>query len=108
MERATKLMVAGAACAFVALKVVLLSPAWPLLLPMSAAVFLAGASLAFFDRRAVFGVLVFLYLFPALIALLHGPYHLDYDVLWLSGLVGVMAPDAFRTPWRIPSPWRAP
>jgi hypothetical protein len=108
MERATKLIVVGAACAFVALKVTLMSPAWARLLPMSAAFFVAGAVLALFDRRIVRVVLVFLYLFPALISLLHGPYHLDYDVLWLSALVGVIAPDAFRTPWHIPSRWRAP
>jgi len=108
MERVTKLLVIGSACAFVALKVALLSYGWPRLLPMSAGAFVCGAVLATVDRRAIRLVLVFLYVFPALIALLHGPYHVDYDVLWLSALLGVLAPDAFRTPWHLPARWRAP
>lgn len=108
MERASKLIVAGAACAFVALKVALVSSAWPRLLPLSAGAFAACAAIALLDRRVVRGVLVFLYVYPALITLFHGPYHFDYDVIWVSALLGVVAPDAFRTTWHIPSPWRAP
>ena len=99
---------AGSACAFVALKVARLSPAWPWLLPLAAGAFLLGAALAAADRRAVRLPLVFLYIAPALVAVLHGPYHPDYDVLWMTGLLGVLAPDAFRTSWHIPAPWRAP
>jgi hypothetical protein len=108
MDRASKLIAIASACALVALKVALLAPGWPLLLWMSAGFFAGSAVVAVFDRRIVRLVLVFLYIFPALIGVLHGLYHINADVIWMSALLGVIAPDAFRTRWHVPAPWRAP
>src|SRR5262245_409848 len=108
MDRATKLIAIASACALVALKVALLAPGWPLLLWMSAGFFVAGAVVASFDRRIVRVVLLFLYIFPALIGLLHGVYHTNADVIWMSAPLGVMVPDGFRTTWHVASRWRAP
>ena len=108
MDRATKLIAIASTCALVALKVALLAPGWPPLLWMSAGFFVGGAVLASFDRRIVGVVLLFLYIFPALIGLLHGIYHINADVIWMSALLGVMAPDAFSTRWHVPARWRTP
>jgi hypothetical protein len=108
MDRATKLIAIASTCALVALKVALLAPGWPPLLWMSAGFFVGGAVLASFDRRFVGVVLLFLYIFPALVGLLHGIYHINADVIWMSALLGVMAPDAFRSRWHVPARWRAP
>jgi hypothetical protein len=106
MDRGTKLIAIASACGLVALKVMLLAPGWPLLLWMSASFFAAGAVIASFDRRIVRVVLLSLYIFPALIGLLHGIYHINADVIWMSALLGVIAPDGFRSGWRVPARWR--
>jgi hypothetical protein len=108
MDRATKLIAIASTCALVALKVALLAPGWLPLLWMSAGFFVGGAVIASFDRRIVRVVLLFLYIFPALIGLLHGIYHINADVIWMSALLGVIAPDGFRSRWHVPARWRAP
>src|SRR5262245_38931107 len=108
MDRATKLTVAGVTCGCVALKVLLLRSQWPAVPWLAGGLFVLFAILASIDRRAVRGVLVLLYIYPALISFVRGFYHSDYDVLWMSGLLGVMAPSVFRTPWHLPSRWRIP
>lgn len=108
MDRATKLIAIASACSLVAVKVALLAPGWPPLLWMSAGFFAAGAVIASFDRRVVGLVLLFLYIFPALIGLLHGIYHINADVIWMSALLGVIAPDGFRSGWHVPARWRGP
>ena len=51
-------------------------------------------------------VLALTYVFPALIRMTHGPYHVSYDVVWMSALLGAIMPDALRTRWHVPARWR--
>lgn len=108
MERATKLLVVVWTCVALAADAWLLRHPWPAL-PLLAAGALVGAALATaLDRRAVGIVLVFAYVFPALIAIAHGTFHVDFTVIWLAALLGAMLPDALRTEWHLPVGWRAP
>ena len=108
MERATKLLVVVWTCVALAADAWLLRHPWPAL-PLLTAGALAGAAVATaIDRRAVGIVLIFTYVFPALIAITHGTFHVDFTVIWLAALLGAMLPDAVRTGWHLPVRWRGP
>jgi hypothetical protein len=106
MERATKLFLIGWACAAIALEAWLLRGGWRSLPMLTLAAFAAGVLLALWDRRTVGLILLFAYVFPAIIRLGHGQYHVNYGILWASALLGAVAPDGVRTPWHIPGRWR--
>jgi hypothetical protein len=106
MERATKLLVIGWACAALAADV-WLSRAWPGMPVATTLLFGVSAALTAFDRRAVGLVLVFAYVFPALIRLSLGAYAVQFSLLWLAPLLGAMVPDGLRTRWHIPARFRA-
>jgi O-antigen ligase len=106
MERATKVFLIGWACAAIAVEAWLLRGGWRGLPMLTLGAFAAGALLAMWDRRAVGLVLVFAYVFPAIIRIGHGQYHVSYGILWASALVGAVAPDGLRTSWHIPTRWR--
>jgi hypothetical protein len=104
--RGTKLAVVLWACAAVAAQAWLLGRAWAPL-PQLALLIVAGtAALAWFDRRAVALVLVFAYVFPALIWFASGLRPVSFGILWMAGLLGAMLPDALRTSWHVPTRWR--
>lgn len=107
-ERATKLFVVIWACLAVATQVWLLRRAWPGLPVLAVLAFGGAAAVAWFDRRTVAFVLVFAYVFPALIWVAHGERHITFGILWMAGLFGAMLPDGIRTSWHIPARWRAP
>jgi len=107
MDRATKLAVLGWVCAAVALQT-WLTPGWRELELLTAAAFVVAALLTAFKPGLVAAVLVFTYVFPALIRLSQGTYHVSYDVLWMSALLGAITPQTVRTPWHLPGRWRAP
>ena len=48
------------------------------------------------------------YLFPVLIFMVTGLYHVHFSVVWLGGVLGVIAPDGLRRGWHLPQRWRAP
>ena len=108
MERLTKIVVLSWACAALACDIWLLSSSWPSLPLLACVVAAALAAISAFDRRVVGLVIAFAYVSPALIRILHGgaPYA-PYAALWMSALVGAMMPQAIRTSWHIPAPWRA-
>jgi hypothetical protein len=108
MERATKLLVLGWACTVLAAQVWLVRRGWPDLVTLAACAFVAAAALSAFDRRAVGAVLALAYVFPALMRIFHGRYHVYFGVLWMAALLGAMAPDGVRKPWQIPTRWRGP
>jgi hypothetical protein len=108
MERATKLLVVACTAAALAMEVWVLAPSWPSLATLTFGAFAATAVLTAVDRRAVAVVLVFAYVYPALIATFHGIYHIDYDVIWMGALLGAIVPDSARTPWHFPAHWRGP
>lgn len=94
---------AGAA---VAMQAWLLSGAWPRFWVWVLLFALGAAGATAWNRRAVSLVLVFAYVFPLLIRLLHGRYHAYFALLWLAPLFGAMLPQALRTPWQVPARWR--
>lgn len=107
MDRATKLLVVGWACA------ALFAQAWLLqssgaLPQVAAAVFLASFALTAWDERAIAVVLAFTYVFPAVIWLFLGTYHVYFAVVWMAALLGGIAPASVRSHWNIPAVWRAP
>lgn len=108
MDRATKLFVVLCACLGIAGELWLVRSAWPQVIPATIVAAAAAAAATSLDRRMVSAVLVFAYLFPALIKVVHGQYHGSYEVLWAGALLGAMAPDAMRTPWHVPAGWRPP
>ena len=60
-----------------------------------------------FDRRAIALVLVFAYVFPAVIRLTLGSYAVQFSLLWLAPLLGAVVPDGLRSRWHIPARFRA-
>lgn len=105
MDRATKLIVVGWACAALAAEVWLLRGAW--WLPLFAfSAFALAAVFAAVDRRAIAFVLALTYVCPALIYLYAGRHFALDDAVWMAGLLGALAPAAVRTGWHIPGPWR--
>ena len=107
MDRTTKLAVYGWACAAVGLQT-WLTPGWGELEVLTAGAFVAAAALTAYKPGLVAVVLVFTYIFPALIRINQGTYHVSYDVLWMSALLGAIAPRTLLTPWHLPGRWRAP
>ena len=108
MDRATKLFVTLWACAAMAAQLWLVPALWPGYRTYAVVAFAAASALTSVNRRAIGLVLVAAYVYPVLIHLRGGRYHVDYDVLWLAALAGAIVPDALRTRWRVPSAWRAP
>jgi hypothetical protein len=106
MERATKLLVLAWVLAALAAKAWLMAGDWPALPALVALFTLGAAALVAIDRRGIAAVLVFTSIYPAVIYLTHGRYHLDYTELWLGPLVGAMLPDALRSSWHVPLRWR--
>lgn len=105
VERTTKLILLGWAYVAAVFEVWMLR-SWSLLPAIAAGVGVAAFICAAIDRRAIAIVLTVTYLFPALIKLFHGNYHAHFAILWLVALLGAIAPDASRTSWHIPTPWR--
>ena len=108
MERATKLLVVAWVLVALMLKAWLLRGDWPNLPVYVAVLTIASAALVAFDPRAVAAVLVFTCIYPALIYVGRGRYHVDLTEIWLGPLIGAMLPDALRSSWHIPLRWRRP
>jgi O-antigen ligase/polysaccharide polymerase Wzy-like membrane protein len=108
MDRATKLIVFGWACAALAFEVHLVAAIWDQLFFFSVAVFTIALVCCAFDPRCVAGVLVFTYIFPVLIRAGIDGYASQFDVLVMAGVLGAIAPAALRTNWHLPARWRAP
>ena len=107
MERSTKLIVFGWAALALGAEIILLARTSSAVLPVAALLGLLALALAAYDRRGVAVVLAFAYIFPAVIYAVRGSYHVFFGVLWMSALFGAMVPDGVRTPWHIPTRWRA-
>ena len=107
VDRISKLLLLGWLCT------ALLVDAWlipgGLNLHWVVAVFVATAALltSRFPSTVSFIVLPAC-LFPGLIRVLYGGYHVSYDLLWLGLLVGALLPGAVRSAWHIPTVWRVP
>ncbi len=106
--RASKRLVYAWVLGAMAVETVLMAPGWPSLRWWTGGAFIAAVVLALATRRAVSAVLVFAYLFPVVLYGLSGQTQVQFDVLWMAALVGALLPDAARTGWRFPRPWRTP
>jgi hypothetical protein len=104
MERATKLLVVAWAAAALAAELWLLR-GWGLTW-LAAGAFGGALILVAIDRRAIGAVLVFTYIFPAVIRLIRGFYVGQFSAIWMAMLLGALIVDALRTPWHVPVRWR--
>ena len=71
------------------------------------ALLVAFAAASAWDRRAVAPVAAAPYVFPLVLYLAIGEYHVHYMAAWLAAMLGVVLPDALRRPWHVPSRWAA-
>jgi hypothetical protein len=108
MNRATKLLVAVWACAAIATDIWLVPSLWPGFKTDAVVAFVLAAALTAINRRSIGLILILAYVYPVLIFLNGGWYHVDFDIIWLAALAGAIMPDALRTGWRVPPIWRAP
>src|SRR5204862_31608 len=76
------------ACAAVAVQAWLLSGSWPGFWLLALLCVIGAAAAAALDRRLVGAVLIFAYVFPLLIRIVHGRYHAYYGLLWMAALLG--------------------
>ena len=83
------------------------TPGWPHLPLVAALVAAVSLALGFLDPRLIAIVLVISYSFPVLIRSYFGgsPYAPN-EIVWITALVGVLLPSAWRTSWHIPLRWR--
>jgi O-Antigen ligase len=106
--RALKLLACAWVLAAIAVETVLMAPGWRALPAWTLGTFAAGLVAALATRRAVSAVLVLVYVFPVVLYRLSGQAQVQFDVVWMAALVGAILPDAARTDWRFPRPWRTP
>ena len=109
MDYATKLIVLLSVATAILLEAFLSARAWPNQLPLTIAAFFVAAlsSLALADLSAAI-VLVFIFLMPALLLVLHGDFSVYYGTIWLAALLGAIVPASVRHGWRFPARWKAP
>ena len=108
MDRISKRLVVSWAVLALLAECWFVSGGWPAVAWAGPLLLLAAALAATVDRRVVAPVLAVAYLVPILIFEAHGRYHVNYSVVWLAGLLGVVLPDALRRGWQLPQQWRVP
>src|SRR6185503_18765706 len=109
MERAAKLVTLASMMAAVLIESSFASYGWPALRPLTIAAFAITACIAWTaaDLAAAL-VLVFAYIFPAVMILAHGRFYAEYGVVWMAAMLGAIAPRSAWSPWAVPTPWKAP
>jgi len=107
VDRGSKLLVTGWAVVALLIECYYASPGWDALRWIGPAVLVGGAVAATFDPRVVACVAAMPYVFPALLWITAGRYHVHYTTAWLAGVLGVMLPDAIASEWHVPRPWKA-
>ena len=109
MEHATKLIVIVSMAGAIALETFVTARIWPALLPLTIGAFVVVALLSLaYDELCASIVLVFAYLMPALILVLHGKLLLYYGHVWSAALLGAIAPRSLRSGWAAPRQWKVP
>ena len=109
MERATKLVTFLSMVLAVGAASWLASAGWPAVWPLTLAVFVATASIAWLtDERAAALALLFAYVFPAIIILTHGRFSAEYGVVWMAAILAAIGPRTVRSGWAVPFRWKAP
>jgi hypothetical protein len=109
MEYATKLLVIVSMAGAIAVETLVTAGVWPALLPLTIRAFVAAAAISIlFDEACAAIVLVFAYVMPALILVVHGNLLLYFGHVWSAALLGAIVPRSVRSGWAVPRPWRAP
>ena len=109
MERAAKLVTLVSMIAAVLIESSFASYSWPALWPLTIAAFVITACIAWTAAElAAALVLVFAYIFPAVMILAHGRFYAEYGVVWMAAILGAIAPRSASARWAVPSPWKAP
>ena len=108
MDVATKRAVYAWAVIALVCEAVLMARGWPALLSAAAVAGLASAAASTWDRRTVGLVLLFTYLTPAIVWVVHGDTHPFLSIIWFAAVLGALMPDGVRGGWSIPPPWRTP
>ena len=106
MDVATKRAVYAWAVIALVCEAVLMARGWPALLSAAAVAGLASAAASTWDRRTVGLVLLFTYLTPAIVWVVHGDTHPFLSIIWFAAVLGALMPDGVRGGWSIPPPWR--
>jgi hypothetical protein len=109
MERTTKRVTFVSMMAAVVIESSFVSYGWPAVWPLTIAVFVIAACIAWIAKElAAALVLVFAYIYPALMILVHGRFYAEYGVVWMAAILGAMAPRSAWSQWAVPRPWKAP
>jgi hypothetical protein len=109
MEYATKLLVIVSMAGAIALETIVTAGVWPRLVPLTLAAFVVAAAISIvYDEGSAAIVLVFGYLMPALILVVHGQLLLYFGHVWSAALLGAVVPRSVRSGWAVPQRWRAP
>src|SRR5207249_429772 len=109
MEYGSKLLVIVSVAGALFLETALAVRAWPGLPLLVVTSFGTSLAVGFaMETGAASVVLVFAYLTPALVLVLHGDFSTSYSTLWVSALLGAMLPKCLRCSWGFPQRWKAP
>jgi hypothetical protein len=106
-DRASKLLVTAWAVVALLVECYYAAPGWNDLRWIGPAILLGTAFLAAKDSRAVVCVAPVPYIFPALLWMTTGRYHVHHTTAWLAGVLGIVLPEAMTSGWQVPKPWRA-
>jgi hypothetical protein len=107
-ERLSKLAIAAWAVAVVVIEGYYASPGWAALRLLGPTLLVASAILSVLDRRTVAALAAAPYLFPAVLYLWIGAYHVHYTTAWLAAMLGFVLPDAVARGWHAPPRWAIP
>jgi O-antigen ligase len=107
-ERLSKSAIALWALGAILIELYYASPGWAALRIVGPLALGGGAIAARLAPSLVGVVAAAPYLFPAVLYLTTGQYHVHYTVAWLAALLGFVLPDALTRPWNAPARWSVP
>lgn len=108
MNHITKLLVLASMVTALVIEAALMARGWPAVLPWTIAILVisCAVSLRFAEPVAAF-VLLFTYIFPAVVFAFRGRFEFGFMTIWIAALLGVMLP-GLRKGWALAPRWRVP
>jgi hypothetical protein len=107
-ERLSKQVIALWAVAAVLIELYYASPGWTALEAIGPLALVLAAVAARVAPALVAVVAATPYLFPAVLYLATGQYHVHYTTAWLAAILGFVLPDALTRTWHAPARWSVP